>query len=359
MPNFCSNCGRPLKAGATFCGSCGSVIFSTPPASPRPPQPAQPPQQYAPPPPVQQPVRPQYAPPPQPYNAPVQPYATPVYPQPPMQPLPEFVSEHSLTGNGEIGIDLAVPKTPVPEITGKLTNPVGALFGGLGLALSSPFRMFAHIKALLFTAAISALWIWLWSLAENGETNVWTDILSVLTYAKGGTFGSTVNIIGEYFGKALVAGGLCSLLYGGIPRIGRGVKNIFTTKGFNAGSLMIGLAVAMACGKFFAGEQMGLDGIMVGISGAMCALQSISMKNGFFYNLASSFSRKKQYGGKTLHFPQYKSLLAGGALGFLISSALGAARIYLTNNVYWVFLGIFVLGVIIALATKGKAGAAV
>lgn len=358
MPNFCSNCGRPLKNGVTFCGNCGTVIYNAPRQQPSQPQyPTQPVQ------PVQQPVMPQYNPQPQQYNpqaqynAPAQPYAAPVYPQP-AQPMPEFIGEHTLTGGGELGIDLGVPKAAIPEKIGSLTNPVGALFSGLGSALAGPFVMFAHIKALLFTAAISALWIWLGSLAENGETNIWTDILSVLTYAKGGTYGTTVNVIGEFFGKALVAGGLCTLLYGGIPKIGKGLKSLFTTKGFNIGSLLIGLSVAMACGKFFAGEQMGYDGIMVGICGAMCALESISQKNGFIFTLAASFSRRTQGSGKTLHFPQYKSLLAGGALGFLISSGLGAAHIYLTDMMYWVFLGVFAVGVIITLCTKGKAGAA-
>ena len=101
---------------------------------------------------------------------------------------------------------------------------------------------------------------------------------------------------------------------------------------------------------------MGLDGIMVGICGAMCALESITQKTGFIFTLAASFSQRRQYNGKNLYFPQYKSLLTGGAVGFLLSSALGAAHIYLTNNMYWVFLGVVVVGQIISLATKGKAG---
>ena len=348
MPNFCSNCGSPLREGAVFCGKCGCTVYA-PPSQPV--QQAQPvyPQQYS------QPTYPQQ------YTQPTYPqqYSQPVYPQP-IQPavpaLPEFIREHTLTDNGELGIDLGVPKTAISEKIGWLTNPIGALFSGLGTLLTGPVVMFAHIKALLFTAAISALWIWLGHLAENGDTYIWTEILSVLTYAKGGTYGTTVNIIGEFFGKALVAGGLCTLLYGGIPKMAKGIKSIFTTKGFNIGSLLIGLSVAMACGKFFAGEQMGLDGIMVGISGAMCALESITQKNGFIFTLAASFSRRKQGSGKALHFPQYKSLLAGGSLGFLISSGLGAAHIYLTNMMYWVFLGVFAVGVIISLLTKGKAG---
>ena len=313
MPNFCSNCGSQLRDGATFCGKCGSVVSSTP-----------------------------------------------VQPVPPVvSAMPEYIREHIIPENGELGIDLAPPKIQMPERIGTLTNPIGALFSGLGTVLAGPFVMFAHIKALLFTAAISALWIWLGQLAEKGGTNIWTDILSVLTYAKGGTYGTTVNVIGEFFGKALVAGGLCSLLYGGIPKMAKGVKSIFTERGFNIGSFLLGLAAALACGKFFAGEQMGLDGIMVGICGAMCALESITQKTGFIFTLAASFSQRRQYNGKGLYFPQYKSLLTGGALGFLLSSALGAAHIYLTNNMYWVFLGVGVLGLIISLATKGKAGDAV
>ncbi len=299
----------------------------------------------------------------QPYPQPMQqPYGQPVY-SPPMMAtgaaVPEFVSEQTLTGTGELGIDLVNPASSLTGNGISLPNPVGALFGGLGRLLSGPFVMFAHIKGLLLAAAISVLWIWLADIIRNGGSNTLTDILSVLTYAKGGTYGTTVNLIGEYFGKAIVAGGFCSLLYGGIPKIGRGLKAIFTTKGFNTGTFLIGLSVAMACGKFLAGEQMGLDGIMVGICGAMCSLEAIAQKNGFISNLAASFSRRKQGITKALYFPQFKSLLAGGALGFLASSALGAARIYLTVNIYWVFLGVFVIGVVISLATKGKAGAAV
>lgn len=114
MPNFCSNCGSPLREGATFCGKCGSTVYT-------PPQ-------------VPQAVYPQQV-------------------QPAAPAMPEYIREHIVPDNGEIGIDLAPPKMEMPEKIGTLTNPIGALFSGLGTALSGPFVMFAHIKALLFTAA--------------------------------------------------------------------------------------------------------------------------------------------------------------------------------------------------------------
>ena len=342
MPNFCSKCGQPLNAGAKFCGNCGYAIPDEPINQQQQTLKQQPaPKQQS----IQQPQHPiQQSP--DPMQQRVVPHIKSA------QALSEVVREHNLSGNGELAIDL------VSGNISKIKSPssiIGALFGGLGNVLTGPFKMLTNIKALIFTVVISALWIWLRVFVDDVDDSTLTKILSILTYAKGGTFGNTINVIGEFLGKTLVAGGLCSLLYSGFPKIGRGIKDIFTRKGFNIGSFLIGMSVSMACVKFFAGEQ-GVDGIMVGICGAMIALQAVSQKSGFIYSIAAAFSRKKQNNSVSLHFPQYKSLLVGGTLGFTLMSVLGAAKIYLTNNMYWVFLGVFVIGLVISLATRGKAG---
>ena len=204
--------------------------------------------------------------------------------------------------------------------SGWIKGTAATLFGELGNLLAGFFKLFTKPKALLFTVAISALWIWLNHMRLLEGLEGVTDILSKITYAGGGTNGSVIQIIGGTLGKGIVGAGLCSILYGGIGKMIRGIGNIFTEPGFHVGAAILGFGCAALAYQFTAGFA-GAGGFMVGVAGAMMAFEALSMREGFLVNLAASFSSRKVTNGRTTG----KRLLPGRYKGFLTGAALGFA----------------------------------
>ena len=208
---------------------------------------------------------------------------------------------------------------------GWIQGTAATLLSGLGSLLAGFFKVFTKPKALLFTVAISALWIWLNHLRLFEGLEGITEFLSKFTYAGGGTNGSIVEIIGGTVGKGVVGAGLCSILYGGIGKMIRGIRNIFTEPGFNLGAAILGFGCAALAYQFTAGFA-GAGGFMVGVAGAMMAFEALSMREGFLVNLAASFSSRKVTNGRTtgkrLLPGRYKGFLTGAALGFAVWAVL-------------------------------------
>ncbi len=318
MAKYCVNCGNMLQDGDRFCDKCGTAVRNDTPA-----------------PAVRPPARQDRTAETQPLQAPPQrafsPYQTAdrtvaTAEDTLEEDLPEINREHFFpSGGGELVVNLSSPrranaKTPaLPSFgpQGWTSGVVGTLFGGLGSLLTGFFKVFAHARALIFTAAISALWIWLNHQRVTGNTDELVENLSRLTYAIGGTEGSVVEMIGGALGKGVVGAGLCSVLYGGIAKLFRGVKNIFAQPGFNLGAAMIGFSLAAAAYQFTAGfaEE---DGFMVGLMGAMLSLEALDGKKGFLPKLSAAFSsRKVGTSGKELLSGRFKGFLTGAAAGFV------------------------------------------
>ena len=203
--------------------------------------------------------------------------------------------------------------------SGKIRGTAAVLFSQIGRMIGGMFKIFTKFKALLFTAAISALWIWLNHLRLLDSLDGVFAVLAKVTYSRGGTGGTILQIIGGTIGKGIVGAALCSILYGGIGKAVRGVGNIFSEPGFNLGAALLGFGfsgIAYAFTAGFAGE----DGIPVGIAGAVLSLEALSGRNGFLVDLAASFSARKvtdgRMTGKILLPGRYKGFLTGSVLGF-------------------------------------------
>ncbi len=205
--------------------------------------------------------------------------------------------------------------------SGWIKGTGAVLFGQLGSMIAGVFKIFTKFKALLFTAAISALWIWLNHLRLFEGLDGIFAVLAKLTYSRGGTGGTVLEIIGGSLGKGIVGAALCSILYGGIGKMIRGIGNIFREPGFNIGAALLGFGIAAATYQFTAGFA-GTDGFMVGVAGAMLSLEALSVREGFLVNLAASFSAQKvktgQTTGRRLLPGRYKGFLTGAAIGFVV-----------------------------------------
>ncbi len=246
--------------------------------------------------------------------------------------MPETEEEHFFPdGGGELAVDLAAPSAfpdkgepslPAFGPQGWTAGVIGSLFGGLGSLLGGVFKIFTHARALLFTAAISALWIWLDRQRSLGNTGDLVENLGLLTYAFGGDGDTVMQTVGGALGKGVVGAGFCTVLYGGIGKLVRGIKNIFVQPGFNLGAAMIGFSLAAIAYQFTAGFA-GEEGFMVGAMGAMMSLEALSLNKGFLVNLSAAFSsRKTGDGGKLLLPGRFKGFLTGAAAGFAGWAAL-------------------------------------
>lgn len=207
---------------------------------------------------------------------------------------------------------------PAGYPTGKIKGTAAVLFSQIGRMIGGMFKIFTKFKALLFTAAISALWIWLNHLRLLDGLDGVFAVLAKVTYSRGGTGGTILQIIGGTIGKGVGGAALCSILYGGIGKAVRGIGNIFSEPGFNIGAALLGFGFAGIAYTFTAGFA-GEDGIPVGLAGAMLSLEALSGRNGFLVDLAASFSARKVTDGRATG----KKLLPGRYKGFLTGSALG------------------------------------
>jgi len=296
MAKYCTNCGTENPNGAVRCKKCGAAF----PANRTSPPPTK--------------------------NAP---------------PTFEESRRRTVGGHGDQSAAAASPAYAFGP-TGWIGGTFSVLFSQLGKMLGGIFKLFTKLKALLFTAAISALWIWLNHLRLLDGLDGISDVLAKLTYSRGGTGGTVLEIIGGSLGKGIVGAALCSILYGGIGKIARGIKNIFTQPGFHLGAVILGFGIAAFTYQFTAGFAFE-DGFMVGIAGAMLSLEALSMREGFLVNLAASFSAKKIKNGRTtgkvLLPGRYKGFLTGSAVGFVVWMILCVTdKMWDIAYVPWVFL---------------------
>ncbi|MCR4904772.1 MAG: zinc-ribbon domain-containing protein, partial [Clostridiales bacterium] len=208
MAKYCSKCGEALLDGDRFCARCGTPVVSAAANAPGVPSRQTPPPSRS---------------------------AVPSFEESARMTVGTGVTgTRSVSGEMQTGGSVAAfgPK-------GWIKGTAATLLGGLGNLLVGFFKVFTKPKALLFTVAISALWIWLNHLRLFEGLEGITDFLSKFTYAGGGTNGSVVEIIGGTIGKGVVGAGLCSILYGGIGKMIRGIRNIFTEPGFNLGAAIL------------------------------------------------------------------------------------------------------------------------
>ena len=337
MSKFCIECGKPLREGAKFCQECGAKIQVNAE------QPAEPVSRQ-----ITEPA------------------------QPVTQPAPELTADvpEQTEAVKEQAAEAAAPETELPEdmelvecelkpeesaqtqASEEIRSPVGALFGGAGSLISGFFETLRNKKALVLAAVLAVLWIVLGHLFVKGQTGSVTNILSWLTYARGGLTGGASGLIGGVLGKGLVGAGFGTLLLGGSPRCFSGIGHLIKEKSMNIGSLLIGFGLAGIAYAFMAGNA-GTGGTMVGISGAALTLRAVTAKSGFLSSFAASLSAQKGAEGvRTVVPARFRGILTGAAVGFAVSAVLcGIFSLSMTGWIgYGVLLAAVITGIILSRA---------
>lgn len=248
------------------------------------------------------------------------------------------------------------PRTEVlSSVIENIKNPFGALLGGARSMITGLFRLNQNKKALILSAVLAMMWIVLGHLNIKGKTGTVTDVLSWLTYARGGLSGGTTGLIGGCMGKAAVGAGFFALLFGGGPKIISGCKRLLNGKSINFGSMLTGFGLAGIAYAFMAGIA-GRYGSMVGICGALLSFRAVTEKTGFLSSFAASLSAKKGADGAKSVIPaRYQGILTGAAAGFAAFALLsGLLSLRMTSWLWYIVLSVAVIAGIVLSRTGTK-----
>lgn len=300
---FCRNCGQQIPASAQFCRYCGYRFTDAPAPAAKgaasAPAPAEKP-------------------------APRAKAAAPVQPTAEIAPA---VSEERVDAGraGEFALELDAAEATTESAAG-VSAPAGALATALGRFLGGIPGAFKKPKTLLFLLLMAVIWVVLALFRRSDAAAV--QILSWLTFARGGQGRGVLGAVGGALGRGTVAAALASLFTGGLGHTLRGVGGIFKGSGEKRGlvPLLLGAVLGAALYLFFAGVQTASGATaMAGISGAVLALQALGKKGGGLYDLAAGLTSRAENGARVKRAGKAESLLLGLALGFAAAAALAAA----------------------------------
>lgn len=327
MPaKFCSKCGAQLKQNAKFCSKCGAVVKSDNVQAVQPPQQTQ-----------------------QLPSANAQ-FVQPAAPQTPQlqntaQELGAMVNAPAQLGGFELDCG------GMQHEMNTLLSPAKALLSGFTNIFSGLKNIHKNPKAIVFALILAALWIVFMIWNQSGKANGFSKVMSMLTFAEGGAFGSVANKIGGVFGKGIVVSALMGLVSGGLRNLPTSFKTMFS-KGLDIGLLIFGAGFSVTVYQLCAGYA-GTYGVMVAVSGAGIGLNALGGTGGYLQTLAVSFTSRKLGGIRIANGVKSKSLLTGVTLGSVLAASLSAL-----SYPFWIPLIVAAVGLILALAIPSKQGGA-
>ena len=256
MAKFCIYCGSPLKEKYRFCTVCGKQI------------------------PVEQ------------SNLPRQVQPSPQTKPRQVQPAPQNIGGMAVS-TARTAVSSAVgtfagqfaPSVCGETVLGSFGNPIGApaslIPDTLTVLLGSFKRLFASLKSafknpkkLIVPLVLAAVWLVLDVLQILKINFLPTQVLSFLTFAKGGMSGRFSGFIGGIFGKGIYAGALVTLI-NSLFRKNKGQKRslketfrgIFGVSLDSLGGYFTGIGAAMFIYLFISGGML-KSGFMAGIAAA-------------------------------------------------------------------------------------------
>lgn len=340
MGNFCKNCGRENVGNTAFCTFCGAKMLSTQTQ----PQPQQPRPQPTPANINNQPQRPVQ----QQMQRQVQPQMQrPVYET---QPQPRRCSFCGavMTGNSNFCsqcgrvVTVGAPMQNMqynnapqyyqnPQVNyKKVSSPIGAVFSGIGVAIKGFFKSFTKPKALLAMLLSATVWFVLILLPRLDIDNPIIKFLSFLTFAEGGHEGTVVQRIGGFCGKGTIAATVCSLFMGGgkqlirgFSRMGKSLKNTS-----HYGILIFGIGISPLVYRFISGgisydffgkSKPDTSAAVIAVMGILLSVMASGSQSGWIFNLARSWTSKKQKGVRRPRESKASALLIGLSIGWVIA----------------------------------------
>ena len=333
MAKFCGYCGSPLEEKHRFCIACGKQIpenHSKLPSQVQPVSQMQPGQ---------------------------------------VQPAPQNIGGMAVS-TARTAVSSAVgtfagqfaPSVCGETVLGSFGNPIGApasLIPGTHTVLLGSFkRLFASLKSafknpkkLIVPLILAAVWLALDILQVLKIDVVPTQVLSFLTFAKGGMSGSVSGFIGGIFGQGIFAGALVTLI-NSLFRKNKGQKRslketfsgVFGVSLDSLGGYLTGIGAAMFIYLFVSGGML-KSGFMAGIAAAYLSAKAC-LNRGFLQNLLGSFTSK----GKAALGQGAAGIIKGMTVGFAGAAALGQIRIMLVHIIAGAVL--MVAGIVLMILQK-------
>lgn len=155
---------------------------------------------------------------------------------------------------------------------------------------------------------------------QSSKSNKFSEVMSFLTFAEGGSFGSVSEKIGGICGKGVVVSAVMSLVNGGLRNLPASFKAMFS-KGMNIGLAIMGAGLAVTAYRLFAGCA-GTYGAMVAVCGAGLSMNALGGGAGYLRTLAVSLTSRMKNGVRAESGVKSKSLLTGVTFGFVLAAAL-------------------------------------
>ncbi len=225
-------------------------------------------------------------------------------------------------------------------------GPLKYLLRGMGRIPKGITRVFNDKKKLLSVLIIAFLWLILLLLPALGVNASALNLLSFLTFARGGSSGGMLGMVGGLIGKGFFAYFLTAMILplfsGSKPFTGLrgGLRILF--RSFNVKEkltlslLLLGAGLALFCYNFLTGNAS-LQNSMVGIAAFLLSLKALVNKGGFLRGLIMSFLYKSGKG----NMPNTSVItytMAGWAMGFALGIFLSTTGIsgigYLTGIIF-------------------------
>lgn len=300
----------------------------------------------------------------------------------------------AVPGEVSLGSNFSIPKITVPGLnqiplmnSGQIMGPFKYLSGGFTRTIRGMKTVFKNKKRLIPVIILAAVWLVLNLLPAFGIEPDSVKILSILTFAKGGTTGGALDIAGGLFGKSIFAFFITSMVMpiftrrkpsaaanisgpskGGVSQffgsLSESLKNTASLP-----LLLLGCAIAFLIYNFMTGDNS-LQKSMAGISALLLSIRAIANKTGFLRGFLTAWMNKskskkearamKKNAAGTAVTPinsddavrAAKRFIAGLSLGFALSIPLSAIGYPYTAYIAGAVL--ILASAVLALASKGK-----
>nr|HPJ22086.1 hypothetical protein [Clostridia bacterium] len=265
----------------------------------------------------------------------------------------------------------------------KIVGPFKYLGNSLMRTIKGFKSVFKDKKLLIPVIVLAVTWLILNLLPVFGVDMVAVRVLSFLTFAKGGTTGGALDIIGGLAGKGLFAYFITSMV---VPIFTRkkqtkqdkgqkssksGNSQFFSSLTESFGnlalmpSLLSGCAVALLLYNFMTGDNSIQDS-MAGIAALLLSIRAASNKSGFLRGFLTSLITKKR-GNRETEFKadgkpeetlgKVKRFIAGITLGFSVAIPLSIIGYSYTSYIAGAVL--MLASIVLFIVSKSKKGVTV
>ena len=248
---------------------------------------------------------------------------------------------------------------------GKLETPEAAMGAGKFIIayIRQSLTVLKNPKQMLPTVVLGLVWLVLALLGSFGINPLPVRVLSFLTFAQGGMFGSVFGALGGILGKVVVAAFLNAAIVPLFQKkalfsgIGGGFKGFFGGLAVNSitavAPLLGGVGASLLLYAFMNSNQS-LQNSMVGIIAFVMLLQNLGRQGGFLWGLAFSAANSLSK-GRTPSYIGVTRCISGMTLGFALGVALSVMGL---RWCVWLGMLLLIAALMFVIVSKNKKGVA-